>query len=78
MNYLESVSISVIKRCEHGDPTEQILTVADEIDTDGTVMSGRKRSPTGKVLFGSVVQSVMPAAECPVITSLSDKWSLKY
>ena len=63
---LRSAGVPVSKRREHGDPTEEILAVAREIDADNIAMSGRKRSPTGKVLFGSVTQSVMLEADRPV------------
>lgn len=69
---LEDAGISVTKRREHGDPAKQILAVATEIDADTIVMSGRKRSPTGKVLFGSVTQSVLLGADRPVTVTMSD------
>jgi nucleotide-binding universal stress UspA family protein len=72
VDYLESAGIRVTKRREHGDPADQIVSVAEEIDADSIVMSGRKRSPTGKALFGSVVQSVLVSADCPVMVNLSD------
>ena len=68
---LDSAGIDATTRREHGDPANQILSVAGEIDADTIIMSGRKRSPTGKVLFGSVVQSVLVDADCPVMVDLS-------
>lgn len=68
---LESAGIEATIRREHGDPANQILAVAEDIDADTIIMSGRKRSPTGKVLFGSVVQSVLVEADCPVMVDLS-------
>ena len=42
-----------------GDKEEQILDVAHERDCDHIFISGRKRSPTGKALFGDLAQSVL-------------------
>ncbi|ELY43771.1 UspA domain-containing protein [Natronorubrum tibetense GA33] len=64
---LEETGVTVVKRREHGDPAEAILEVAADIDADGIVMCGRDRSPTGKALFGSVTQSVVLSADCPVV-----------
>lgn len=69
---IERAGISVEKRREHGDPTDQILAVADDIDADAIAMSGRKRSPTGKAIFGSVTQSVLLSANRPVIAILDE------
>ena len=51
-----------------GDPTEEILAVADEIEPRYLVVGGKNRSPTGKALFGSVTQSVILNSEYPVVT----------
>ncbi|WP_042662599.1 universal stress protein [Haloferax sp. ATB1] len=50
-----------------GDPAEQITTYADGVDTRYIVVGGRRRSPTGKALFGSVTQRVMLSSEVPVL-----------
>lgn len=63
---LEKEGASVATRREHGDPAETILAIADEIDADTIALSGRKRSPAGKVLFGSVTQAVLLSANRPV------------
>lgn len=70
---LTDAGIEVETRLERGDITEEILAVADEVDADGIVMSGRKRSATGKVLFGSVTQSVLLSADRPVTVLMSDE-----
>lgn len=63
---LTAANLNTTKRRSHGDPAKQILSVAEEINADHILMGGRKRSPAGKVLFGSVTQSVILSAECPV------------
>lgn len=47
-------------------PAEGILELAREWGADHIVMGSRKRSPTGKAVFGSVVQTVLLEADVPV------------
>lgn len=53
-----------------GDPSSRITEYSDKQDARYIVISGRKRSPAGKVLFGSVTQTVLLNAECPVVTTI--------
>lgn len=55
----EDAGIDVVLEESSGRPTEAILELADEVDADMIVLAGRKRTPTGKVLFGSVTQGVI-------------------
>ncbi len=57
---------------EVGDPGEQVVKVADEIDARHLVIGGRKRSPVGKALFGSTTQSILLNANCPVTTVMTE------
>lgn len=49
-----------------GDPPTAILNAAEESDADQIVLGGRKRSPLGSLIFGSVSQAVMLDATIPV------------
>ena len=69
---LAEAGVETSKRREHGDPAETIIEVAEELDVDNITMSGRRRSPTGKMLFGSTTQSVLLAADRPVTVILDE------
>ena len=64
---LEAEGIDVELRREHGEPAERIVAVAAELDAAVVAMSGRRRSPAGKAIFGSVTQSVILDADRPVL-----------
>ncbi|WP_232701968.1 universal stress protein [Halobacterium wangiae] len=63
---LSSDGYSVSEEDAREDPVEGIVTVADDIDADLIVLGGRKRSPAGKAVFGSVTQSVILTTDRPV------------
>lgn len=67
--------ITVDTMSTSGDPSAAILQAAEEVDANQIVLGGRKRSPLGSLLFGSVSQQVMLDASRPVsITgSLDDR-----
>lgn len=69
---LDAAGIDATKRREHGNPAELILEVAEEIDANLVAVGGRKRSPTGKVIFGSVTLSVLQEADTPVLVTMSE------
>lgn len=64
---LRTSGIRVETATRFGDPAEQILRTADELDVDMIVLGGRKRSPLGSLLFGSVSQAVTLDATRPVV-----------
>lgn len=55
-----------------GDPAEEVLKYAAKEDASYITIGGRKRSKVGKVLFGSVTQSILLSAESPVLTVMND------
>lgn len=54
-----------------GDPAPEIVEYADEQDARYIVTSGRKRSPTGKAIFGSTSQEILLNADCAVVSIVS-------
>ena len=63
---LEEAGITTEKRRKLAEPAPGIVEAADELGADRIVMCGRKRSPVGKVLLGSVTQSVLLNTDVPV------------
>lgn len=55
-----------------GDEADQIIKYAAETDARYIVIGGRRRSPTGKALFGSVSQSVLLQSDRPVVTIMKN------
>lgn len=63
----EEAGVSTELREGSGEPAESIIETAQSIDADAICIAGRKRSPAGKMLFGSVSQSVILNTERPVL-----------
>ena len=55
-----------------GKPSQRVIEYAADVDADYLVVGGRKRSSVGKVLFGSVTQSILLNADCPVVTVMEE------
>ena len=55
-----------------GEKAEETLTLAEERDCDHIFIAGRKRSPTGKAVFGDDTQRVILDSKVPV-TVLTDR-----
>lgn len=64
---LEAAGIDVELDEASGDPTEHIIKYARTHDADAIALAGRKRTPAGKAVFGSVSQSVMLESTIPVL-----------
>jgi nucleotide-binding universal stress UspA family protein len=63
---LESRGFDVVLLGALGDRADCIVREAEDWNADLLVVGGRRRSPTGKAVFGSVAQEVMMNAPCPV------------
>lgn len=66
IEHLRDAGLAVEQRELYVPVAEAVLDLTADIEADAIVMSGRKRSPTGKALFGSVTQSVVLDATVPV------------
>ncbi|ELZ35012.1 universal stress protein uspa-like protein [Halogeometricum pallidum JCM 14848] len=65
-NRLDAEGIDYEVRGTVGVEDEGITALAEESDADRILVGGRKRSPTGKAVFGSLAQQIMLSAPCPV------------
>lgn len=54
-----------------GTPEEEMVRYATDQDARYIVVGPEKRSPTGKAVFGSVAQSILLNANCPVVSLVS-------
>lgn len=50
------------------DPGEDIVKSAEESGVELIIIGVKRRSKTGKLLFGSIAQYVILKAKCPVLT----------
>jgi len=64
---LQDHGIAVETMSTSGKPPNAILNAADEARADAIVLGGRKRSPLGSLIFGSVSQAVMLDSAIPVM-----------
>ncbi|MBX0324617.1 universal stress protein [Halomicroarcula sp. F13] len=65
-DYLEERDVAVELAEGSLPPADGILELSTEFDVDHIAMGSRKRSPTGKVVFGSVAQQVLLESDVPV------------
>ena len=63
---LSDIGVSYDATGRLGDPSDVVLQVADEIGADHVFVTGPKRSPAGKALFGDDTQRIILDATIPV------------
>ncbi len=64
---LREADIDVELMGRAGDAAEEILRGAEEVNANSIILGGRKRSPLGSLLFGSISQAVTLDATRPVM-----------
>ncbi|QCJ47714.1 universal stress protein [Haloprofundus sp. MHR1] len=68
-DYLDDNGVAYELLESGGDPAQSILDAANRENADLIVVAGRKRSPAGKAIFGSVSQSVILSSNRPVLVA---------
>lgn len=63
----EDSAVEVQVEESSGDAPTEIVETATELGVDAICVGGRRRSPAGKALFGSVSQAVLLQSEVPVL-----------
>lgn len=66
LDRLERDAVDCEPRATTGTNGEGIVELAEDVGADRVVVGGRRRSPAGKAIFGSLAQDVMLDAPCPV------------
>lgn len=66
---LEEAGFSVEMKASAGSPSAVLTSVAENQDARLISVAGRKRSPSGKAIFGSTSQSVLLGTDIPVLVS---------
>lgn len=74
MSVLDDADVEYTIQEDSGEVAADIMADAEGLDVDDIVLGGRKRSPAGKILFGSVTQEVLLNTDRPVtVTTASDE-----
>lgn len=69
LDRLETAGIEANVAEESGDPASTIQRTAERLDADLVCVGGRRQSPAGKALFGSVSQAVILGTDRPVLVA---------
>ena len=63
----QGVDVTVRQLIRGNEPSEDLLSVADELGADLIVIGLRRRTPVGKLILGSNAQRILLDASCPVL-----------
>lgn len=63
----KGINIEVLELVRGNDPVDDLIDVAHERQADLIVIGLRRRSKVGKMMLGSNAQSILLAADCPVL-----------
>ena len=63
----EGLSVDVRQLVRVNEPSEDLISVADEVGADLIVIGLRRRTPVGKLILGSNAQRILLDAPCAVL-----------
>lgn len=69
---LDDAGVPVTIRGRMGRTSDELVSLASDLDADFLLIGGRRRTPAGKAIFGSTAQEVLLSAPCPVVFVKSD------
>ena len=55
------------------EPSEDLISIAEDADAELIVIGLRRRSPVGKLILGSNAQRILLDAKCPVLAVKADQ-----
>ncbi len=66
LDSVDGVTVETHQFIRGNRPAEEVLAYGDDVDADEFVIGIRKRSPTGKALFGSIAQDILLGSNLPL------------